>query len=339
MLEAYFLSIILGTVLIWYSGKNLVQTVDLICETKKIGKAFMGTVLLGGITSLPEISTTMIAASLGDPEMAASNLIGGVSMQTSMLAVADALLLKKALTFIAPNPALLMGGVLLIIQISYVICCMALGETLHLFQVGLFATGSFVIYITNLYILRSYEKKERWVPTDFPFTPTKERLREAQPAKAEKSPYIKLLLYSLLVFAGGSTVSFSAHQISELTFLSSGFLGATFVAFATSLPELSTTLASVHLGLYTLGISNIFGSNLLMVGLIFFADIFYRDGLLLNHTGNSTLFLAGLGIVVTAVYLWGLLERRNSTILGMGIDSFMVLTIHITGLFLLYLWN
>lgn len=341
MAVGYFISIILGAILIWFSGSRLVQIVDFICEKTGIGKAIVGAVVLGGVTSLPEISTTMIAASLGNAELAASNLIGGVTMQTSMLAVADALYLKKALTFIAPNSALLMGGVLLIIQISYVTTCIEVGEIFQMFQIGLFAFGSFVLCTICLYVLRKYEKTKRWVPTDYPNVPKVEKNIFDDPASKHsslKSMYVKLLLYSVLVFLGGSIVSYSAHRLTELTLLSSSFLGATFVAFATSLPELSTTLASVRLGSYTLGISNIFGSNLLMMGLIFFADIFYRDGLLLNHVGRSTLFLGGLGIIVTAIYLWGMLERKNRTIFHMGIDSFLVLTIHVTGLIILYSW-
>jgi len=222
-----------------------------------------------------------------------------------------------------------------------VMTCTAAGEIFQVFQVGLFAFGSFVIYTVCLYVLRKYEKTERWVPTDYPDVPKKKKnIFDDRTSKHKplKSIYLQLSLYSFLVFAGGSTVSYSAHRLTELTFLSSSFLGATLLAFATSLPELSTTFASLRLGSYTLGISNIFGSNLLMVGLIFFADIFYRDGLLLNHVGSSTQFLGGLGILITAIYLWGLLERQNRTIFRMGIDSFLVLTVHIAGLVILYSW-
>jgi hypothetical protein len=35
--------------------------------------------------------------------------------------------------------------------------------------------------------------------------------------------------------------------------------------------------------------------------------------------------LAGLGIIVTCAYLWGMLERKDKTFLGMGIASAIVL--------------
>jgi cation:H+ antiporter len=335
VVNIYFSALVLGTIVIWFSGKSLVQIVDFICEQTGVGRALMGTLLLGGITSLPEISTTLIAASLGNAELAASNLIGGVGMQTAMLAVADAFVLKQALTFIAPNSALLMGGVLLIIQTSYIITCITIGEIFHVFHIGLFAFGSFALYGICIYLLRNYENTERWVPTDYP----NEKRRKKTISKQMRFIYLKLVLYSTLVFIGGSTVSYSAHKLTELTELNSSFLGATLVAFATSLPELSTTLTSFKIRAYTLGISNIFGSNILMLGLIFFADIFYRDGLLLNDAGSSAVFLAGLGILVTAIYLWGLLERRNRTILRMGIDSLLVIIVQILGLFTLYHWT
>jgi len=341
MASTYLALLIIGTIVIWFSGKRLIRIVDHISEETGLGKAFLGTVLLGVITSLPEISTTMIAASLGNAELATSNLIGGVSMQTSMLAIADAFFLKKALTFVAPNPSLLMGGVLLVIMISYVMIGTAMGEVFGLFSIGLLSLGSFLLYLLCLYLMKNYEKNKRWVPVDYP--DEGEDNLQIQQTPFDSTPmsrvFLQLVIFAVLVFIGGSLVSFSAHRLTELTFLSSSFLGATFVAFATSLPELSTTVASVRLGAYTLGISNIFGSNLLMIGLIFFADIFYRDGLLLNQVQGSTLFLGGIGILVTSVYLWGLLERRNNTILTMGVDSFIVLTVHILGLWVLFNWN
>jgi cation:H+ antiporter len=36
--------------------------------------------------------------------------------------------------------------------------------------------------------------------------------------------------------------------------------------------------------------------------------------------------------VVTCLYLWGLLERRDKTVLGMGIDSAAVLVLYVGGM-------
>lgn len=72
------------------------------------------------------------------------------------------------------------------------------------------------------------------------------------------------------------------------------------------------------------------------LALFFVADLFYRDGLIFMALPRSAIFLGALGIVVTCLYLWGLLERRDKTVLGMGIDSIAVLVLYLGGLVVLY---
>jgi cation:H+ antiporter len=50
----------------------------------------------------------------------------------------------------------------------------------------------------------------------------------------------------------------------------------------------------------------------------------YRGGPILAETDTSALFAASIGIVITCVFLVGLLERRDRTIIGMGVDSLAV---------------
>jgi cation:H+ antiporter len=108
------------------------------------------------------------------------------------------------------------------------------------------------------------------------------------------------------------------------------------VAGSTSLPELSTALAAVRQGNHQMAVSNILGTNCLEVGLFFLADIFYRSGPILAATDRSALFAATIGLVVTCIYLLGLLERRDRTVLRMGYDSLAVLIAYSSGLVGLY---
>lgn len=65
-------------------------------------------------------------------------------------------------------------------------------------------------------------------------------------------------------------------------------------------------------------------------------DAVYPDGPVLNQVGRFSSFAALLGIVVTTLYIAGLVERRDRTILRMGYDSLAVLLIYLGGIFLLY---
>ena len=123
-----------------------------------------------------------------------------------------------------------------------------------------------------------------------------------------------------------------AERIADQSGLGAGFIGVTLLAAATSLPELSTSIAAVRIGAYTMAISNIFGSNLIMLVLVFPADILFRAGPILQNTSRTISLALAFGLVVTAIFLIGLIVRRKPKVGALGLDSILVL-----GVFLLSL--
>ena len=128
----------------------------------------------------------------------------------------------------------------------------------------------------------------------------------------------------------------TAEALAEQTGLGKSFIGATLLAGSTSLPELSTTIMAIRLHSYTMAISNIFGSNLIMVVLILPADLAFTGGPLLQYADKSAAFALICGIVVTSIYVVGLTVRSSGRFLGMGYDSAAVLLVYILSLFGLY---
>jgi cation:H+ antiporter len=108
------------------------------------------------------------------------------------------------------------------------------------------------------------------------------------------------------------------------------------VAVATSLPEVSTTLGAVRIGAYAMAYANIFGANILDAAIILLADAVYPGPAVLNEVGLSTAVAGLLGIVLTSVWLVGLLRRRGRVILGLGVDSGVVLVLYLGGVALLF---
>lgn len=335
----YAALILIGALAVWFLGARLVIYVDAIADKMHLGRVFLGALLLGGITSLPELATTVSASYLGNGPLATANLLGGVSMQTVIMAIADLVLLNKALTYVSPKPVLIMGGVLLIIQLAFVIICVTLGEFLSFYDIGLWAFLNLAIFLFFLLVIKKYEGKERWIAADLPEEPLGTSKKKELTERTNLQLWLRVFLCSIPVVAGGVLISFSANQLVSLTGISSTFMGASIVAITTSLPEVTTTFYAIRLGAYSMAISNIFGSNSMMIGFLFIADIFYRKGLIIDSLDNSTVFICSIGILVTAAYLWGLLERRNKTLLRMGIDSVIVIFIQAFALAILYFLN
>lgn len=326
---------------IWFAGFRLAIYGDAIAERKRLSRAFFGALFLGIATSLPEIATTVTAAAIGNAQLAVSNLMGGVTAQVAVLAFIDLLFVRGALTFFAPRPVLLMSGVLLMFQLALTLAAIAAGEVASLWGVGLWPVLLMTTYVASVYTMYHYEGRNRWTPVDLPDDAYQDEAADSDPTSAETLGsthrlYGLFCLTAAVVFVAGWSTSSASDALAMQTGLGSSFFGATFLAIATSLPEISTTAGAVRVGAYTMAVANIFGTNSLESGLLLLTDIVYREGLVVDQVARSSQFIAAVGILLTCIYLWGLLERRDKTFLGMGIDSALVLTTWLASLVVLY---
>ena len=113
--------------------------------------------------------------------------------------------------------------------------------------------------------------------------------------------------------------------------MSGVLFGSTFLATATTLPELSTGLASVKLGDYKLAVSDIFGGNAFLPVLLLLAGLL--SGMVpLAQAQKTDIYLTGLGALLTAVYVYGLIFRPRLRFLQMGIDSLVLLILYVVGI-------
>jgi len=328
-------------VIIWFAGARLSAYADLIADRTGVGKAFIGLVLLAGATSLPEIGTTVSASWVGNAPLAVNNLLGGIAMQTAVLAIADCFVARGALTFFNPGPAVILAGALLILLLGLTLAAIASNSMGSLFSVGWWTVLLFAMYLVSLYLLKDSEGRGSWRPVELPQA-LKEAVASSPSPSIPSAAKSTTQLFGLFAAGGtviliaGVTVAQVSDALAQQTGLGASFVGATLVAMSTSLPELSTTIAAARLGAYSMAISNIFGSNALMVGLLFVSDVFYREGPILEAVDPSAIFAAASGVVVTSVYLIGLIERRNQAVGRLGLDSLTVLFVYAGTVLVLY---
>jgi cation:H+ antiporter len=117
--------------------------------------------------------------------------------------------------------------------------------------------------------------------------------------------------------------------------LSGVLFGATVLAAATSLPEVSTGLTSVRSGDFQLAVSDIFGGNAFLPVLFLLATLLSGKAVL-PQAQSTDIYLTAVAVLLTLVYIAGLLFRPARRIAGMGIDSLVVLALYaaaIAGLF------
>ncbi len=332
----YSATLLISGSLIWFSGTHLALYSDWISHRYQLGRAFIGAFLLAIATSLPEVATTITASWIGNAPLAINNLLGGINLQTTIIAVADLFLVTGSLTFFSPRPSLLIGGVFVVIQLAVASVGMTYGEIFSIGGVGFWPFLLFVIYLLMLYFILHHENDKKWVAVD---VKEKHLMKRHTPSKKNVSNNKLLFLFcihALLILIAGWATAYSADKLTVQWNWSSSWMGATLVAFTTSLPEISTTFGAVRQKAYVLAIANIFGSNVLTIALLFVADFFYRKGPIINETTPSNFILTTIGIVLTCIFLWGILERKNKTIFRMGFDSFTVIIVYFVSLYFLY---
>lgn len=299
----------------------------------------MGLLFLAGITSLPELVTTVTASLKGDAALALNNLLGGIVMQTAILAVADAVVRHASLTALPPTRTPVIEGVLLIFLLTSLLGIISVGEVALFEGIGAGVVILAGLYAVSIFALRRYDKAAVAIASVRPRS-GRDEVRRRRSGVLADVPLRTLLLRSAATGAAilvcGILVVDCAVAIAEQSGLGSSFIGVTLLAASTSLPELSTTIAAVRLGAHTMAISNIFGSNLIMVVVILPADIFYREGEILREADGISQMAILSGIFVTAVYVAGLLRKRKPRILGMGVDSMVVLVTYLLSIYGFY---
>lgn len=326
---------------VWFAGTRLASYADEISDRKRLGQALMGLVFLAGATELPEVVTTMTAAIAGEARLLLNNMFGGVTMQTAILAVADIFAGGAAITFYPRKPTPILEGTLLILLLTLLNIIILFGEITLVWQIGAGSCVVAIAYLLAIAMLRQYDVKDAWlaieVPEekdDAPVYPWRVRL-ESLPTPVI---VLRFAAASALILVCGVVLVHTAGALAEQTELGSSFIGATLLAATTSLPEVSTTIMAVRLRAYTMAISNIFGSNLIMIILLLPADILYRPGPVLAQADASAVFAIISGVLVTIIYVVGLVIRSSRTVRGVGVDSLLVIAVYlatVAGLYVL----
>jgi cation:H+ antiporter len=285
---------------------------------------------------------------LNNPTLAVYNLLGSVALQTTILCAADwAKQQDGAMTYFSPRFVLLAEGVGLLLLLQLVIAGVSARGFPTVASISVWSALIFVAYLGVMYLTYRQQGHPRWTPTTEDDLPREEQAREDEtqrPAESEnkaehrslKSLWLRFSEVSLVVFAGGWIAAHTADVLAGQTGLSHAFLGATLLALATSLPELSTTIAAARNRRYSMAFSNIFGSNAFSISLLFLADLLYRGGTILEQVQGPVVFVAAIGAVLTCVYLWGMMERENKTILSIGWDSAAALIVYLGAMTALY---
>jgi cation:H+ antiporter len=327
-----------SAMVIWVAGIGLSRSTDALDARFKLGSALGGLVLLAIATDLPELAIT-VAAAIGDNlDLAVGNLLGGIAMQTLVLAALDAGSGEGPITHRVGSLILVLEACMVIAVTVAAVMTSQLSDSLELTGVS---PGSFAIVLLWIAGLWTINRARRGIPWEVHAPgaqPGRNAVARAEgtgaiPFRGRSSRYVIFLfgVAALATLAAGILIEESGSDLANRAGISGAVFGATILAAFTALPELSTGLAAVKLGDNELAMSDIFGGNAFLPVLFVLADAIAGKPVLVSAHG-SDIWLSGLAVLLTAVYIVGLIMRPTRSRLRLGPDSIAVILLYALGI-------
>ena len=327
---------------IWVAGIRLSTATDLLSSRLGLGEALGGMILLAIATNLPEIAITASAALHHDLVLAIGNILGGIALQTVVLVFLDIFGLRRAdpLTYRAASLVLVLEGVLVVAVLTLVVVGNQLASPLVF---GWFPPVEGLIalaWIGGVYLIGKARKGLPWLERSVAPPDGQRKPREHSRAKTHHASATegittrrvaaRFILASVVTLVAGAALELTSESIAAYVGMNGLIFGATILAAATSLPEVSTGMEAVKLHDYEMAFSDIFGGNAFLP-VLFLMAVLLSGSNVLQLAHRADVYLAGVGILLTVVYIWGLIFRPRRQILRMGIDSLAVLVIYVLG--------
>ncbi len=328
---------------IWFAGVKLANTADVLATRLHWGEALGGLILLAIATNLPEIAITASAAWRHQIDVATGNILGGIAIQTVVLVALDVWGVKRPdpLTYRAASLGLVLEGVLVVAVLVVAIMATQLPSSLLGARLAPGDVLIAILWIAGIVLVGKARDGLPWHDPagDAPDTQAERKQNQADEDTRARRHAQASMTRTVAVFAVAAVVTLVAGVALEASgtalaghiHMTGVLFGATFLAAATALPELSTGLTAVREENYKLAISDIFGGNAFLPVLFLGATLISGQAVL-TQVHKTDIYLAALGILLTCAYLYGLIFRPRRRVLRMGVDSLVVLVLYVVGI-------
>ncbi len=303
-----FFFFILAAIVTVFTAMKLSQYADVISKKSAMGGMLVGTILLAGATSLPEITTSFSAVIIGNVDIAIGNMLGSNLFNLLIIAVFDLIFRRKQLYHLVSGSHIYSAilGLFLMIMVTLALI-VKIDSTI--LGIGVDSLLILVVYVIGMIII-----------SQLPSPPAEEtadrQLEEPVNKKAVslKKAVIGFIVAAVIIMAAGSVLSVAGDRIAIITGLGSSFVGSFLIAATTSLPEAVSVYAAFRLKNPNMAVGSILGSNMFNMVILAVSDAVYQGGSILADVSRSNLYTA-IGIsIMSAVLIWALMRKRSVSI-------------------------
>ncbi len=327
---------LISAAVIGVCGVMVTRRAERLASLTGLGQALMGAVFLGAMTSLSGLITSLTAAWDGHAELAVSNAVGGIAVQTAFLALADMFHRRANLEHAAASEANLVQAALLVVLLGIPLLA-GFTPAYTLWGVHPVSLLMVVAYLFGLRLVSGAHRAPMWRPRRTGETEEEETGQTGGTRGDLLRLWTAFLVLAALVAVAGWVIGTAGVSISKDTGMSEGIVGTLFTATSTSLPEAVIAITAVRRGALTLAVGDIIGGNSFDVLFLAFSDVLFRGGSLYHAVTPVQGFWLALSLLMAAMLLLGLLRREKHGIANIGFESFTVLGLYGAGVLMLFL--
>ena len=299
---------IICAALIFIAGKHLAKYADIIAEKTGLGGVWIGLILVAVATSLPELFTGVGSVVFVDaPNLTVGNLMGANSYNLLNIGLIDLLSGGTPLLSTVSSGQLLTAVFSLIPIVLATLGIILSQNGVSVWSagnIGIFSIAIFVSYCVITRIIYRFEKKN----TEYQIPNTKYGLVNL------KTAYTQYAIAALIIVISGIWLAYIGKELSVLLRLDESFVGTLFMGLATTLPEITVSIAALLIGAKEIAIANMLGSNLFNMTIIFIDDILYRKAPILSVVSPDHILQACAVMIMTAVVIIAMATKAKKKI-------------------------
>ena len=271
--------------------------IDLLDKTTKLSGAFLGGVLLSAVTSLPELFTSISAVSLlNKPSLCIGNILGSDLFNITVLSLAALCCIKHFSKARISKGNILVTVFLLLIYIALL---------LNMFNILNFEIAT--VNIVSIAVVLLYAFGVRYLASD-----NSGSSKEDEEVKlSTKQIVVRFTLSSVAIVILSILMTYITDDLATKYNIGAGLAGAIFLGVATSLPEVSSTIALIRMRNFNIAVGNIVGSNLFNFLILCVADILCFGQSVYDYSDAKVVGLLEFGLFATMAALPMLYSRKK----------------------------
>ncbi len=297
---------ILCVSVIGLAGFRLVRYGDAIAALTGMSRNWVGMILIATVTSLPELVAGLSAVTLvAAPDIAVGDALGSCVFNLAIFALVD-LLYRDESVYARASPTHILSaafGVLLLGATGLAILLSA-GEVIPVF--GHVSAASGVLLMLYLFAMRTVYRLEQRQGIDPAADLTGMSLGRALTGYG---------IAASAIVAAGIWLPFVGVELAQTMGWTNSFVGTLFIAFATSVPEIATTLGALRIGAIDMALGNLLGSNLFDVLILVLDDLVYRPGPIFRDVAPVHAATAIFACVMSGAVIVALVVRPTTRVL------------------------